>query len=258
MLWGNMQQEQEHSLNSVMISDDWGVYIRVLEDERIAVVVFDEEAAGEAVHEGYQHSCRLTLPIAGFNSESGLPDEESVQQLQEMEDGFIDLLNRAQIASRLVGRMTHHGVRELAFQVQDAGEFKALFSGWAEKQTPAIKFHSEKGWDFFDEVLCPDSTYRQQMGDQQVIDRLIEAGSDPEKIHCLEHVFIGPTAALKEVEEALELDGFVMHSKEEETLVMKKESPLDLWEIWAVTVGLKELAESNGVEYDGWGCFVVK
>lgn len=98
--------------------------------------------------------------------------------------------------------------------------------------------------------------------DQQVIDALVEAGSDASKPHRIEHQFtVDNPARAAEVASWGEENGFVVVRGEGEgerrpyyTVDLVRETPLDIELISRDTRLLETLAMQVEGIYDGWGC----
>src|SRR5678816_3822569 len=63
----------------------------------------------------YPFCARILITIKNPNHNGG-PTQEEAKVLGEMEDQLVEELDAANVSCRLLGRLTHSGVRELVFQ----------------------------------------------------------------------------------------------------------------------------------------------
>ena len=73
-----------------------------------------------------------------------------------MEDQLNEALARAKVVCRFVARLTHGGVRELVFQLEDLKSFGSVLSQWQESiKDYKIEYERHDGWEFFNDVVRP-------------------------------------------------------------------------------------------------------
>jgi regulator of RNase E activity RraB len=181
---------------------------------------------------------------------------ETLPELDQVEDKLIKALQKKKVDCRFTGRMTYGGMRELVFQVEDVDAFRECVQGTIKNKAYRIELREEAGWRFFDEKVRPAPVFWQQISDRQVIEQLRAAGSNPSALHLLDHTFVGAPQKLARVKQTLEADGFQETYSSDDTLVMSKQSRLDLNEVFGVTGRLFLYSTDVGVQYDGWGAAV--
>jgi regulator of RNase E activity RraB len=252
MFWNKRPQAK-------IVSDEWAVYSYGYGHGLRAVISFDVTAAHEEKHVGYDTCVRAVarIPLERV-LENGLPDRSALLGLQQLENDFVQALQTTSVACRFVGKMTYGGMRDFVFQVADVPAFKKTIGKTAPRDGLRLELIEKPGWTFFDEKVSPASVYWQQIGDYQVIQRLLEAGSNPQVPHVLEHVFIGDQEQLQTLSADLRNRGFSEISCSDDCLVMGRESLLDLEEVFNVTGELFSFCSEIGVQYDGWGAAVTK
>tara|TARA_Y100000296_G_scaffold43490_1_gene49996 strand:- start:2135 stop:2485 length:351 start_codon:yes stop_codon:yes gene_type:complete len=112
------------------------------------------------------------------------------------------------------------------------------------------------------ELLKPNTN-----GNLQVINALINAGSDPKKLHPIEYHFYcfeeTCIEALKKKGEALGFKLANLGSNKEDGVVywygdLIKPEALGLPSINKTNIVMLQIAQDIGAEYDGWGTSVVK
>jgi regulator of RNase E activity RraB len=244
-----------------VVGDSWAVYSYTYGEGMQAVISFDVDRAREEEHQGYGHSIRVIvrIPLVGRVLENGLPVRDELSRLEQFEDGLLKALEKRGVDCRLVGRTTYGGMREFVFQVEDVKGFRESASklgGLAGDYE--IELREEEGWRFFDDKVSPKPVFWQQIGDQAVIRGLIEAGSNPDLPHLLEHVIVGGEDTLLKIRDDLGNNGFKEISLGDGCLVMGRESKLNIAEVFGVTGRLFDYCRDKGVTYDGWGAAVVK
>lgn len=124
-----------------------------------------------------------------------------------------------------------------------------------------IDVAEHEGWDFFDECIRPSPETWLFLADQQVVQSLVQHGSDAAKEHALEFVFLGEQAGLQQVSENLTAHGYTLQEPADLAsgqVVLIRKMRVDLEEIFAASLQHTRLAGECGVEYDGWGAEIVK
>jgi hypothetical protein len=244
-----------------VISDDWVFYTFTPGEGARAIIRVDGQLAREETHQGYEHCRRLIVFIDDPHVlPNGLPAMEELPSLQQLDHELAALLRENGVRCRLAGIMLYGGMRDLVFQVEDVEAFERVVAAFVERQTqPQYRFEvlSSEGWDFFDRKVRPEAEHWQQISDQAVIHQLIQAGTDPESQHVLDHTFLGPDDALAALRDQLSADGFNVSGTGPGRLTMSRPSPLDLEQVWSLTRRLATFCPQIGVQYDGWGAAVV-
>jgi regulator of RNase E activity RraB len=242
-----------------VVHEAWDIYVSRTERGPL-FVSFDEQAAREDLTGTMRHCARVAVRIHHPNPNGGPVPPES-DRLIVLEDALCEALAAAGVECRLVARLTHQGVREWVFQLESREDFLAVVEDW-KAQCPdyhPVKVLEHEGWEFFDACIRPDAATWRWMADQRTVERLVEAGSDPTRVHALEFVFHGSRDGLEAVARALRERGYGDGpSGEEGALVMIKHLPLELDAISDESDANEELANTHGVDFDGWGAAVVR
>ncbi len=242
-----------------VVHDHWESY-PIGTDDGPMFVLFDVAAAQEDLSAELPFCARVIVPIHAPNENGGPVGEES-QRLDDLEDALCDLLTQHRIPCRLVGRITFQGIREIVFQLRDFESFRPPVAHWMMSQSDyEIEVSEHEGWDFFRDCIAPTRESWQWIADRQVIDQLLESGSDPTKPHLLDFFFTGATAGLQQVADTLLERGYILgdgsHDFRDGNLCIRKAMPLDLLEVYDHTLQHLELADEFGVDYTGWGAGV--
>lgn len=246
------------SSHPVVIRENWETYSYV-SDGGPVFATFYAGAKGIA-REDFPYCARVIIRIRQPN-ENGGPTSEEAETLWGLEDNLTDALSRSGGECILVGRLTHAGDRELVFQLADWDRFRPPVGRWIQQNpTYDIDVSEHDGWEFFDEYVWPTDEDWMFIHDSHVVNGLIESGSDPEKEHCLEYVFVGDQSNLQRLRDKLTLRGYADYGSPvpADQLVMVKKLPLDLRQIYAESLENQRLCNEIGAAFDGWGAAVVK
>lgn len=245
-----------------LVGEHWEVYAAPDGDEGRRVVTFDVDVLDAAARGGAGSSSRrviLEIPPE-WTTPNGMPAPQASVPMRLAEDALLAALELQKIACRLVARLTWRGVREIAFQVEDAAGFDGVVAKWRTAQRWPTRVESSEGWRWFDEAVRPTEPIWMQIRNRGVVNELLRAGTDPEQPHRIEYVMKGPAAALEAIAAALAPQGFESTpdpDPESDVRVFTQESMLEVDEITEVTIALAALARDHGAVYDGWGAAVV-
>ncbi|MBN1486777.1 MAG: DUF695 domain-containing protein [Anaerolineae bacterium] len=243
-----------------IVGDSWNMYAYQYGDGNQAVISFDTSLASEEHHEGYNTSMRVIvyIPLECVMA-NGLPARQALPELDNIEQRLVESLEKGAVDCKLGGRMTYGGMREFVFQVEDIEKFRDSATSLSSSVVDyKVELREQEGWGFFDQKVRPSPVFWQQIKDREVIEQLIQAGSDPQAIHNLEHTFVGDPKILKRLKGELITNGFELVSDAGDTLVMSKGSKLDLNQVFGLTSKLSGYCRHLGISYDGWGAMVVK
>ncbi|MFN7130989.1 MAG: DUF695 domain-containing protein [Myxococcales bacterium] len=246
------------SANGPIQHEAWEMYVTATEEGTPCFVSFDLEAAQEDLTSTLKHCARVTIALKN-PSPDGLPTPEESERQYGLEDAFCATLKKAKVRCRLVARLTYSGERELVFQTDDRDKFVATLKAWGESLTgEEIGLEEDAGWEYFDDVVRPGPDEWTWIADRRAIEGLMEAGSDPNRPHVLEYVFLGDDGKLEQVRNKLMENGYdIVSGPENGTLVMSVKSKLDLNTIFEHSLANRALAEEHDVDCDGWGAAVV-
>lgn len=241
----------------------WDGYSYRYGDGLLARINFDALAAGESHHSGHAECVRVILfiPPDRVRNDGQPCSADEMQSLLAQQRRLVDQLTAGSVRCRFVGSMLYGGMFDLVFQVEsrDVRKFKSAVDAWAGVATQyRADTKQSSGWDFFDAKIRPSAAHRQQISDRQIIQALIDAGSDPTQLHQLDHRIEGPPEVIRQIASDLQANGFVCpRFPTEDALLINSESPLDLLQISAITGRLVGYCADCGARYDGWGAEVV-
>ena len=239
----------------------WEVYGYTYGEGERAMITVDVPAATEPAHRGHPHCRRVILfsPVEQVFS-NGLPQRAELARLNQAEDTLVTELGARGVDCRKVGHMLYRGMRDIVFQCEDPAAFEAAFHAWKGKvnggQVELVA--REGGWSFFDEKLRPKLENWAWIENSRVVRGLVEAGTNFQAIHRLDHFFVGPPASLKEVETVLRERGLSELSPSSSGLTLRQDLALDVDLITTWTQRFGTLAAAAGARYDGWGAPVIR
>ena len=238
----------------------WDFYVYPYADGQRASITFNVRADAEHEHPAY-NACRrviIYLPHERVYA-NGLPMPEEYQRSTEDERSLIAELERAGVDCIKVGHMLYGAMRDIVFQVEDTAGFRAVYERWRPtRKQREIELVEKAGWSFFDEKVRPKPVHRKWIANNHVIIELLKAGSDGQRPHSLDHLFLGSAAALDVVERELGGAGFRSQRREPSLLTIVQQLRLDCDEITTWTLRFESLAENCGASYDGWGAAVIR
>lgn len=242
-----------------IMSDEWNTYVAERDDVTM-FVSFDEAIVRSEPPRDLGLCARVMIPIHSPNAAGG-PLSPEAEHLWAMEEALVERLQEHEVRCRLVARLTYGGLREIVFQLHDWESFRPPVGLWImEHEDYDIDVSEHEGWEFFDEYIRPRVEDELFMADHSVVRALLEAGSDPEREHVLEYVFVGDADGLKRVIPALKERGYTPVSEMDVAsgvITMAIRLPLNVARIVGQTIANHKLAAEAGVECDGWAAAVV-
>jgi hypothetical protein len=246
---------------STVVHTPWDSYVAEGDDGPMAVS-FDLEAAQDDLTGTLQTCLAVQIPIHKPHKRTGAPDEKEAARLWQLEDQLCEALAKNDVSARFVARLTHGGLRELVFQLDDIGAFGSVLQDWlANVKDYKVEFEKHEGWEFFNDMVRPGPEEWIAILDRRVMDSLLEAGTNPEKPHRIEYVFQGELAALQALAQGLVERGYQQVSApnpETQEMVYALELPLDLEQIVEQSIANDALAAEHGARCDGWSAEIVE
>ena len=242
-----------------IVFDEWDSYVAE-RDGATMFISFDDAVTRGKPPADLKHCARILVPIHKPNAAGG-PVEPENEKLWAMEDKLCAKLKKHRVPCRLVGRLTYGGLREIVFQLHGWRSFRTPVGLWmGEHEDYEIDVFEHDGWDFFDEYIRPRLEDRLFMADRDVVDSLIESGSNPRKLHTLDYAFQGEAKGLKRLAKKLMKRGYKAAGDldyDSGTIELSKRLKLDLELIVQESLENFQTAEKEGVEFVGWGAAVV-
>lgn len=227
-----------------LLGDKWEIY-----SGKQTIVGFDLDLMQVPEKEKYPIGRRVVFFIPLGMQVSGMPNTKGLRALEGIENTLLSILFTAEIDCRLAARKTGHGLRELVFQITDSDAFDDIVNTW--ETTMAFKVIDADGWNYLEQSVFPDEESWQQILDRRVIREMIANGANPQKIHVIEHLIIGPEDALKEISMRF-LDSEYGTSRENNALIVTHELKLEPALLATINFAMRNMCKSMGAHWNGW------
>jgi len=241
--------------------DSWEVYTYPFGEGMRAFVRFDLGIATSDLPPGYDDARSVLVRITpGHCQANGLPTHQATAELKRVEDELLALLEQERVDCKLVGVMTYGAMRDFIFQIAAPMAFDANVDRYIGEYDGGYELEKREldGWRFFNDKVRPGAIHWEWIHNRRVVDQLIKAGTDMSAPHVLEHVFVGPDAALVHIRDQLGTSHFKVVSHGRDGLVMRKSAVLDLDDVTGLTHSLRVFGRQTGAMYEGWGAAVVE
>lgn len=272
--------------------ENWDSYFCTV-DEEPAFIVVNLGLASEAPLAGYPFLGYVSFVIRQPD-ESGFPDSEEDEALNELEDALLEAFGQGESA-RCAGHCLSGGRLDVYFYLRCA-------EAWTERVGAVLKgrtdhewesgSHDDPDWEFFFDFLFPDEPALLQIQNRRMCAALEEQGHDLGQSRQLEHwaefstqemaLAFGkaaralgysveePHSAKPGNEESGHLEGATAGSdtEEEKTALPDSEESAENDEVWQVrlarpdkpadieevSLALFDLAREHDGDYMGWAC----
>jgi regulator of RNase E activity RraB len=215
------------------------------------------------------HNVRLRLMVHMKNPmPNGLRSREESSELFALEDRLCDALAE-RLDALMVGRVTVHGVTDVVFYAPGAAvgqleQLRELVDGVRGDYDIDIDVTPDVTWEFYREVLWPDTYEHQFIMSNRVLRQLEEAGDDPAAARAVDHlVFLPDRAAADRAAAGLREAGFTIPDPEQDEdgsfrIDFQDETRLDDGRIHERVAAILDVVLPLQGSYDGWGCMVVQ
>ncbi len=199
----------------------------------------------------------------------GLPEKEAFDDLYTLEDAITNVLDMSGSYIH-VGIFTYQCERLLYFYVRDTIELRKKLSALYAKEFAAYKpytnMREDRNWEAYQSFLYPNEETLDYMSNAKLVNQLIEAGDNPEKIRQIDHWAYFPSEKSRSCfEKKIIGKGFKVGSKSLAgnermpfLLQFSREDMAILSEISRITRELKNDAVKCKGDYDGWETAVTK
>lgn len=236
-------------------------------DDALALITVDLAFTEVAPDDRRPHLVRVTI---GFNAvlESGLPDASDLDAVNALEDPLLARMEATGAA--MVGRVITDGRRHFFFYTPDPAASEAAAASalrGVKDREVAVEASHDPEWALYSEYLLPTGPEYRRSQDAQVVHALEEAGDPLEVPRPVDHfIFFTEQAPRDEFAQQARDAGFEVELLEAEAglddeepygVRLRRDDPVDLDSISAVTIELDEAADNAGGRYDGWEAVVV-
>ncbi|PSL41388.1 uncharacterized protein (TIGR01619 family) [Planomicrobium soli] len=243
------------------MSEYWDTYVELI-DGKPASIVLDMEVSQELDMEKYKHAFAMRLPLKNPDSD-GLHAGVEADRLTLIEEELFEAAEGKQYVN--VGKLTTDGNRDVFFySPHEEEEQLALIVNrlyfLAGYEVEVFKLEETQSWDFYFEVLYPDSFQFQRMGNQDVLETLALSGDSLESPRRVEHfILFQDKKMMRQFADTIQQEGFTVEEgsfeKDDDGNYVVYISRVDFVTHDAIdelTDLLLEISERFQGEYDGW------
>jgi len=240
-------------------NDNWKFWEFHDEEEFYGLNFLDATYMDPITQKGFNKEYYLKVIIPENKLAHGkFPSPEANYELQELETKLITRLEKNKINCKQVHRSVYYGAQRMLFEVSKQQEFEKEVNQWKNNLgSYNLEIIEDKAWELYNE-LQPDVYANQQMGNSEVFDNLVKAGSNLDKNHLIEHAIFGNKLNLKSLETALIKEGGKTITFENDLLEIGFECAPDLGEINEMTYFLIDKSNEHNCTYDGWSTAIMK
>lgn len=252
----NFKRNKDNTAEDIF-REGWNFYAYTYGDDLRAFIEFDFDIAMEEEHVGYDYCKRVIIHSESKNvMANGLPLELERKRVNYLENELLSAISG--VDCKYTGKMHYSAMRDLNFQTNEPDKFISTVEKWkATQKSNRIQVLESDGWDFYDEKVKPDFAQWQKITSRKLIGMLLEKGSNANKQHKIEHLFIGDTDKLEFLKEQLRQDNFDLISLSDNKLTLSKPALLNE-ELSDLSMKLARYTAGIGVKYDGWGAMIEK
>ncbi len=239
-------------------NNNWEIYHWYNESGLLGLISFDQTYIRAEDRKNFSKELKVIINIPESRQFEQLPTPDEQQFQLKIEGELIELLQQREIDCKHVGRRTDEGKRQFIFECNDMHGLVGVIDFW-KGQLPEYQIQYVEGivWENYIKIL-PDEFDWQQIGNSRVIEQLINAGSNEEKEHLIEHAIFGSVSDLESLKMDLEGFDFKFISLNEGILEMGCVAVLDLDEVTDQTSFLIEKSIEYSCKYNGWQTGIVK
>jgi hypothetical protein len=202
-------------------------------------------------------------------TDDGLPNKGQLDKLYEISDKVVAAI-AGLTASEHAGSFTYKCDRLDYVYVSDTSKIRSklveLYSSQFGGYEYHIKIENDEKWEAYTTFLYPNQETQEYMGNQKVIDRLIESGDNLIKPRKVDHwMYFKEELGRSKFERFITGKGFKIEnkSKQEEgdfpyALHISRIDKVDIESITKLTSFLRQSVEQENGDYDGWETSVIK
>lgn len=247
--------------------ESWDFYMSQMADDPLSVLV----DLGAGPHVPLEtHNVRVRTMVHMKNpSADGLRSREESEAIFALEDRLSDMLNE-RFDALMVGRVTVRGMSDVVFYAPGTmvGQIEALRETVDQVRGNYeidLDVAPDVTWEFYREVLWPDTHEYQFMLNNRVLRQLGESGDDPSIPRPVDHLVILPNRdAAEKAATGLRQQGFEIPSVPEPSedgtyrIEFQDETALDEGRIHQRVGEIIDVVLPLEGTYDGWGCPVMQ
>lgn len=242
-----------------VFNENWRVWDFMDENDQNGLVTYDVSYLDSKSEFPSVNEMAIDLIIPkNLTTDGYFPSPDGHAALVFHEDELIKKLEKERVHCMQVVRLTYDGARTFIFEVKDVVRFLEVVKTWGATVSGfEIKVEKYDPWMYY-EKWRPNKYNWEQIGNRQVIQQLMNYGSNPDKIHKIECSFGGEPAKLEQLRLALEKEGGNHLLTEGDLLEVEFPCELDPHEIDGLTFFAMDTATEHNCKYEGWRAAIVK
>lgn len=240
-------------------NENWRAWDFFDEEENYGFITYDVTFLTDA--DSFESNAEFALDIViphSMTEDGSFPSPKGHQLLIDLEDELLHTLEKARVACLQVIRLTYDGKRTFVFEVKEVVHFLETLKLWTTKTRHfAINIEKYAPWHLY-KKWEPTPYNWQQIGNQQVIEQLIQHGSNPTRAHTIECSFCGSKSQLALLKTKLMNEEGTFLMEGDDLLEITFESSLDHLKIDSLTFFLMDEAANHECKFEGWRSAIVK
>ena len=249
-------------------AENWESYIASYEENKPGSTTVRMDIFNQTPIPEYQY-----VLVTGIKYESkrddGFPEDKTFKLLYKLGDELIEFLNK-NTENIFVGSFMFDFERLEYFYIKtDIGienKLKEFYKSNYPNHEHYINLKEDNTWSYYREFLYPSQEIMDYLGDQRVVEALIEAGDNLSKARRVDHwAYFKDESKMESFKKEIKKLNFKI---ENSTKIDDKSTPfmvhfyrddkVDLDSIYSITSALRTLAISYEGDYDGWETSVEK
>ncbi|WP_298894578.1 DUF695 domain-containing protein [uncultured Psychroserpens sp.] len=248
--------------------ENWESYIASYEENKpgsttVRMDIFDQTPLPEYPY----------VLVTGITYESkredGFPEDETFRLLHKIGDELITLINENSEHICVGSFMFNYERLEYFYLKSSNGienKLKEFYTSNYPNYDYYINLKEDKNWTYYREFLYPNEEIIEYLGDQSVVETLIEAGDNLSKARRVDHwAYFDDESKMESFKKEIKKLKFKVENStkienESKPYVIRfyRTDKVDLNSIYTITSSLRKLAISYDGDYDGWETSVEK
>ncbi|MCD2259126.1 DUF695 domain-containing protein [Psychroserpens luteolus] len=248
--------------------ESWESYIASYEENKPGSTTVRMDIFNQTPIPEYQY-----VLVTGIKYESkredGFPEDETFKLLHKLGDELVELMNKNSENIFVGSFMFEYERLEYFYIKTDNGienKLKEFYNSNYPNHEHYINLKKDTNWSYYREFLYPSQEIMEYLGDQRVVETLIEAGDNLIKARRVDHwAYFNDESKMESFKKEIKKLNFKIQNStktdDDSTPFMVhfyRVDKVDLDTIYSITSSLRELAISYDGDYDGWETSVEK
>jgi len=248
------------------ITENWDTYIARYEEGIPGSTTLRMDLINSAPLKDYPFAL-----ITGLNYKSErddrFPQEDALEEIHTREEKIVKFVSFSSDTIHVGTFMSDFQRLQFFYMKSDMGiekKLKEFYSQYYAEEEFFLLVEQDKEWKHYREFLYPNQSTLNYMADQKVLRYLESEGDDLSKSRRVDHwIYFDSQKKLDRFIELVVANKFNIE-KVDKIPIGKKNLQIQIWRndyvdsIHEITRNLREIANQNDGEYDGWETFVTK